>query len=209
MRSLRFETETCCVLFRSSVFRKLLLVSDITFHLQRMQSGETDAAEALLPLVYDQLKKIAVARMCREKPGNTLQPTALVHETWLRLMASAQAGMWRSRQAFFSAAAEAMRRILVDAARRKLAVRRGGDFKRVKFTEADFSQRSPSAEIVAVNEALEELWKVDPLTAELVRLHYFAGLPLEEAGELLGFSRASAYREWAYARSFLLAELTD
>jgi RNA polymerase sigma factor (TIGR02999 family) len=174
-----------------------------------MQSGEADAATDLLPLVYDQLKMIAVARMRREKPGNTLQATALVNEAWLRMMESAQAGMWSSRQAFFSAAAEAMRRVLVDAARRKMAVRRGGDFKRLEYDEAVFVQGGPSAEIIGVNDALEELRKDNPLTAELVSLHYFAGLSLEEAGEMLGFSRASAYREWAYARSFLRAELTE
>lgn len=194
--------------FRNAEFTELPQMHKITAQLQKMQSGETDAAAELLPLIYDELKKMAVSRMHRERPGHTLQATALVHETWLRLMESAQAGMWDSRQAFFSAAAEAMRRILVDAARRKLAVRRGGGFKRVEFVEADLSGHCPSAGIVAVNDALEGLRQEDPLTAELVCLHYFAGLSVEEAGELLGFSRASAYREWAYARSFLRAELT-
>ena len=185
------------------------MASDIANQLKRIESGELDAAEDLLPLIYDQLKKIAVAHMRCEKPGNTLQATALVNEAWLRMMESAQGKMWSSQKTFFSAAAEAMRRILVDAARRKLAIRRGGDLKRVNYAEADLAQRSPSAEIVAVNDALEQLRQEDPLSAELVSLHYFAGMSLEEAGELLGFSRASAYREWAFARAFLAAELAD
>ena len=182
-------------------------MSGVTAFLENMRTGQSDAAAELLPIVYEELRRIAVARMNREKPGNTLQATALVNETWLRILQTEQASLWESRESFFAAAAEAMRRILVDAARRKSAVKNGGQFARHDLNPAKLAAPCPVREILEVNEALDVLHREDPEAAELVKLHYFAGMSLEETGELLGMSRATAYRTWNFARTFLRVTL--
>lgn len=184
-------------------------MSDVTTILGRMQAGDAKASEELLPLVYDELRRIAAARMSQEKPGNTLQATALVHEVWLRLVATPLVGAGKDRQRFFAAASESMRRILVEAARRKTSLKHGGGYARTEFSGNELAFSSPAAEVVAVNDALQELEQDDAVAAELVKLHYFAGLSLEEAGEVLDLSRASAYRIWTYARAFLRAALSE
>ena len=184
-------------------------MSDVTTILGRMQAGDAAASDELLPLVYDELRRIAAARMRHEKPGNTLQATGLVHEVWIRLVAMPFAGLGDNRDRFFAAAAESMRRILVEAARRKATSRHGGAYTRVQFVGRDPACLCPAAEVVAVNDALEELERDDAIAAQLVKLHYFAGLSLEEAGELLDLSRATAYRIWTYARTFLRAALNE
>lgn len=184
-------------------------MTQVTAFLESMRTGQADAAAELLPIVYDELRRIAVSRMRREKPGHTLQATALVNETWLRIMQTEQAWLWDSRESFFAAAAEAMRRILVDAARRKAAVKNGGRFSRHDLNEADLAADGPVREILEVHEALDVLHREDPEAAELVKLHYFAGMSLEETGELLGMSRATAYRTWNFARTFLRFTLAD
>src|SRR5262249_4613948 len=161
------------------------------------------AAAELLPLVYDELRKLAAARMAAEAPDHTLQPTALVHEAFLRLVGEDEELHWDSRGHFFAAAAEAMRRILIDHARRKHRARHGGGRKRVDILEAEFVAEAPSHDLLALDEALARFTATDPQKAELVRLRYFAGLTLEEAAELLGISRPTAVRHWAYARAWL------
>ncbi|MBL8808779.1 MAG: sigma-70 family RNA polymerase sigma factor [Planctomycetaceae bacterium] len=175
--------------------------------LQRIKLGDQGASEELLPLVYSELRKIAAARMSREKPGQTLQGTALVHEAWIRLAGSPSDAAWNDRGAFFAAASEAMRRILVDIARRKSSVKHGGMHTRRVFTEQEISSSVMAEEVVAVSDVLERLQEKDPEAAELVKLHYFGGLSLEEAGKLLNVSRATAYRTWTFARAFLRAEI--
>ena len=184
-------------------------MADVTAFLERIRAGETDAASELLPLIYDELRRIAIARMSRETSGNTLQATALVNEAWLRILESQQGAMWDSRESFFAAAAEAMRRILVDAARRKSSVKNGGKFSRRDLDECELAASDPAKEIIAVNDALEHLEHEDELAAEVVKLHYFAGMSLEEIGELLNVSRATTYRIWTYARAFLRATLSE
>ena len=194
-------------LLRLCEFPRKRVLSEVTAFLENMRTGQSDAAAELLPIVYDELRRIAVARMSREKPGNTLQATALVNETWLRILQTEQASLWESRESFFAAAAEAMRRILVDAARRKSAVKNGGQFARHDLNPAKLAAPCPVREILEVNEALDVLHREDPEAAELVKLHYFAGMSLEETGELLGMSRATAYRTWNFARTFLRVTL--
>ncbi|HEY0982293.1 ECF-type sigma factor [Schlesneria sp.] len=184
-------------------------MSEITAVLDEMRTGDADASARLLPLVYAELRRIAAFRMSHEKCGNTLQPTALVHEAWLRMATSPSGNQWENRQHFYAAAAESMRRILVDAARRKAAQKHGGKFSRLQLSEDELLCPSPAAEIVAVNDALDQLEEDDSVAAELVKLHYFGGLSLEEAGEMLNLSRASAYRVWTYAKTFLRVHLTD
>ena len=181
---------------------------DVTSILSKLESGDQAAAQDLLPLVYDELRRLAAARLAQEKPGQTLQATALVHEAYLRLVGSDRPG-WNSRNHFFAAAAEAMRRILVDSARRKGTRKHGGDRARESKFDSDFAAEAPPEEIIAVHEALDGLAAHDQLAAELVKLHYFGGFSLEEAGELVGMSRATAYRIWSYARAWLAAFLRD
>ena len=173
-----------------------------------MELGDDRAAEQLLPLTYDQLRKLATAKLAREKPGQTLQPTALVHDAYLRLVDVEQAQHWNSRNHFFAAAAEAMRRILVDNARRKASSKHGGELIRGEFDEMELSSTKPD-EVIAIHDALDDLVDHDPLAAELVKLHYFGGFPLEEAAEILGMSRATDYRTWTYARAWLRAIMLD
>ncbi len=160
-------------------------------------------AEELLPLVYEELRRMAAQRMSREAPGQTLQATALVHEAWLKL----GAGCFDSRAHFFAAAAEAMRRILVDNARRKQAGKHGGGMQRADWSSLDVAAEAPDEQVLAVHEALDRLAARDPLGAELIKLRFFAGLPNVEAAELLGLSERTAKRTWAYARAWLFEEL--
>ena len=182
-------------------------MSEINLILSQAAAGDSKAAEQLLPLVYDELRKLAAAKLAGEKPGQTLQATALVHEAYLRIVGDQPDRNWPGRTYFFGAAAEAMRRILVDLARKKTAAKRGGPTRREPF-DSDMAETAPPAEVVAVHDVLDQLQAEDSLTAELVKLHYFCGIPLEEAGKLLGMSRATAYRIWTYARTWLRVELS-
>ncbi len=181
-------------------------MSDVTQILDRVQHGDAKAAEELLPLVYQELRKLAAAKMAHEAAGHTLQPTALVHEAWLRLVVDGHQ-RWNSRGHFFAAAAEAMRRILIEAARRKLSQRRGGGLERVEVDESLLVLERPSEELLAVNEALEKLAREDRLAADLVNLRYFVGMTLPEAAEALGLSPRTADRLWAFARTWLRLEI--
>lgn len=165
--------------------------------------GLPGEAEEWLPLVYDELRRMALQRMAREAPGQTLQATALVHEAWIHL----GNGKFESRAHFFAAAAEAMRRILVDNARRKQSVKRGGNLKRTDWSSLDLAAEARDEHVLAVHEALDRLSQRDPLGAELIKLRFFAGLPNVEAAELLGISERTAKRTWAYSRAWLFEEL--
>lgn len=184
-------------------------MSDVTRILSQIESGDPAAAEQLLPLVYDELRKLAAAKLAQEKPGQTLQATALVHEAYLRLVDVEKLQHWESRGHFFAAAAEAMRRILIDSARRKRRLKRGGQLKRVDLDRADFVYQASPDGLLIVDDAIDKLAKEDPQAAQLVKLRYFAGLSVEQAGECLGLSRSSAYEHWAYARAWLRCELGD
>src|SRR6266404_164817 len=182
-------------------------MSDVTRILEAIQSGDPHAAGQLLPLVYDELRQLAARRMAQEKPGQTLQATALVHEAYLRLVASGDASApraqhWDSRGHFFAAAAEAMRRILIDRAREKRSEKRGGTHKRLDIDAMDLATTITPDQLLAVDEALAKLARVDPAAARLVELRYFAGLTVDEAGKALGISTATAYRHWNYARAW-------
>jgi RNA polymerase sigma factor (sigma-70 family) len=214
---------------RGTVGYTACAMSDVTRILAQINSGDPAAATQLLPLVYDELRRLAAAKLAQEKPGQTLQATALVHEAYLRLVAepgdreqgtgnSEEApdnkilspdscplspGLWDSRGHFFAAAAEAMRRILVESARRKRRLKRGGGQRRVDLNAVELTTGSSGDEVLAIHEALEKLDAEDPRTAQLVKLRYFAGLSLTEAARLLGISRSTAYEQWAYARAWL------
>ena len=182
-------------------------MSDVTRILSAIEQGDPSAAEQLLPLVYDELRKLAAHRLAQEKPGQTLQATALVHEAYLRLVGSEQVQNWNSRGHFFAAAAEAMRRILIENARRKTADKRGGQRKRVSLDHADAVAVAPPDELLALDEALERLERHDPVAGKLVKLRYYAGLSLEHAAEALGISSATAYRHWTFGRAWLHGQL--
>jgi RNA polymerase sigma factor (TIGR02999 family) len=177
--------------------------------LQHMEEGDSQAAHRLLPLVYEELRHLAAKKMAGERPGQTLQATALVHEAWLRL-AGGQPVEWRNRTHFFAAAAEAMRRILIDNARRKLAVRHGGQALRVDFdlNSLELAAGMDDDQLLALHEALDALAACDPVKAELVKLRFFAGLTLVEAARALEISEPTAKRYWAYARAWLYREIT-
>jgi RNA polymerase sigma factor (TIGR02999 family) len=175
-------------------------MSPVTQLLGAAASGDRQAAADLLPLVYAELRQLAAARLTGEKPGQTLQPTALVHEAYLRLVGDQQ---FDGRGHFFAAAAEAMRRILVDAARRKGRAKRGGGQKRVDLDEQDAATDPKADELLDLDEALTALAAEDPEAARVVELHFFAGLPIEEVAGVLGVSRATAYRQWTFARAWL------
>jgi RNA polymerase sigma factor (TIGR02999 family) len=181
-------------------------VSDVTRLLGAIDHGDSKAAEELLPLVYDELRRLAAARMAQESPGQTLQATALVHEAWLRLVGSNESH-WNSRGHFFGAAAEAMRRILLERARKKGRVRHGGQLQRVDFEQVTMATQDSDDVIVAIHEALEKLAAESPQKAEIVKLRYFAGMEHAEIAEVLGVSEPTVRRHWAYARSWLYAEL--
>jgi RNA polymerase sigma factor (TIGR02999 family) len=182
-------------------------VSEVTHILAAIEQGDPRAAEQLLPLVYDELRKLAAVRMAGEKPGQTLQPTALVHEAYLRLVGGAERA-WDSRGHFFAAAAEAMRRIVVEAARRKNRVVHGGGLERVEIELADFPTRLPADELIALDDALARLEQIDPVKARLVTLRYFAGMTIEQAAEALDISRVTAHRYWTFARAWLHGQMT-
>jgi RNA polymerase sigma factor (TIGR02999 family) len=177
-------------------------MGDVTRILADIEQGDPRAAEQLLPLVYDELRKLAAKKVAQENPGLTLQATALVHEAYLRLVGSSPQE-WDNRRHFFAAAAEAMRRILIENARRRQRLRHGGDRQQVALNEVDLAAEVPVDELLLVNEALEELAEADPTAAELVKLRYFAGMTVEEAADILGVPPRSAYRNWAYARAWL------
>ncbi len=185
----------------------LATMSEVTRILSAIEQGELHAAEQLLPLVYDELRKLAAQKLAQEKPGQTLQATALVHEAYLRLVDVDKADHWDSRGHFFAAAAEAMRRILIDKARRRRSRRRGGGAKHLSLEGFETAVPVSDDELLAVNEALERLEKLDPPKAELVKLRYFGGLTIPEASQALGVSVTTANRYWAYARAWLHEEL--
>lgn len=180
---------------------------DVTQLLVAIDAGDSRAAAELLPLVYNELRQLAAARLANEKCGQTLQPTALVHEAYLRLVDKETAQRWDSRGHFFAAAAEAMRRILVENARRKKRQKHGGEFQRVELNESDFATTLPDERLLAIDEALDRLAKEDPPAAELVKLRFFAGFSISEAAEILGISRSNAYAQWAYARAWLQCQV--
>ncbi|MHC5011177.1 MAG: ECF-type sigma factor [Planctomycetota bacterium] len=177
-------------------------MSDVTRIIGALQAGDRRAADRLLEAVYDELRRLAASRLAQERPGHTLQPTALVHEAYLRLVGDERAD-WKNRAHFFAAAAEAMRRILIEGARRKASLKRGGDRHRVTYDEARLVSPPGGVDILALDEALERLAQEDRQAVELVKLRYFAGLTTEQAAEVLGVSKATADRRWAYARAWL------
>ena len=181
-------------------------MNDFTRMLSTFEAGDARAADELLALVYEELRRLAVSKMSRENPGQTLQPTALVHEAWLRLTGDDKKA-WQGRPHFFGAAAEAMRRILIENARRKRAVRHGGGQQRTDFQEIEIAAAVKDDELLAVSEALEQLTVLDKQKAELVKLRYFAGHTIEESAEILGISTPTAKRWWAYARAWLHREI--
>jgi RNA polymerase sigma factor (TIGR02999 family) len=172
-----------------------------------MEQGDPHAADQLLPLVYDELRKLAAQKLSREAPGQTLQATALVHEAYLRLVGTDKAQQWNSRGHFFAAAAEAMRRILIENARRKQAPKYGGGRRRLELDDVELPAPAQANELLLLDEALTGLAREDPAAAELAKLRLFAGLTVEQAGQALGISRATAFRHWTYARAWLLAQL--
>jgi RNA polymerase sigma factor (TIGR02999 family) len=181
-------------------------VSEVTRVLEAIQQGDPGAAEQLLPLVYDELRRLAAHKMANEAPGQTLQPTALVHEAWLRLGGDQQP-VWQNRAHFIAAAAEAMRRILTDRARSKHRLRRGGDWQRVDLEQVTVAMEDADETVLAVHEALDRLAARDPLKAEIVKLRYFVGMNHQEIATALGLAEPTVRRHWAYARSWLYAEL--
>jgi RNA polymerase sigma factor (TIGR02999 family) len=184
-------------------------MSDVTRILSAIDQGDPRAAEQLLPLVYDELRKLAAARLADEKPGQTLQPTALVHEAYIRLVDVERAQHWNSRGHFFAAAAEAMRRILIDRAREKAADKRGGQRGRVPLEQADLVSGVPPEELLAFDDALERLTHLDPVASQLVKLRYYAGLSVEQAATAMNLAVSTAYRHWAFARAWLHRQVAD
>ena len=191
---------------RSVIFRAM---SDVTRILSAIEEGDTRAAEQLLPLVYDELRKLAAQKLSNEKRGQTLQATALVHEAYLRLVDAEKAHDWNSRGHFFAAAAEAMRRILIENARRRKSEKHGGDRCRIELSDAVDNKISRDEELLILDDALSVLARDDAPAADVAKLRLFAGLSVEEAGEALGISRATAFRHWTYARAWLQAELSQ
>jgi RNA polymerase sigma factor (TIGR02999 family) len=181
--------------------------SHVTRILSAIEHGDPSAAEQLLPLIYDELRRLAAGKLAQERPGHTLQATSLVHEAYLRLVDVKQAQHWNSRGHFFAAAAEAMRRILVESARRKHALRRGGDRQRLDLDLLDPVAPRVSDDLLALDQALEKLRAKDPRQAELVKLRYFGGLTMQETAQVLGISLATAHRWWNYARAWLHQEI--
>jgi RNA polymerase sigma factor (TIGR02999 family) len=183
-------------------------MSEVTRILSAIEQGDQQAAEQLLPLVYDELRKLAAQKLAQEKPGQTLQPTALVHEAYLRLVDTDKVRHWDSRGHFFAAAAEAMRRILVEQARRKKRWKRGGGQQRRDLDEIDIAAIGRSTDVVALDEALTRLAQKHSQKAELVKLRYFAGLTVSEAAQVLGIGTSTADRYWTFARAWLYRELS-
>lgn len=183
-------------------------MSDVTHILNALEHGDAHAAGALLPLVYEELRKLAASKLAHEATGHTLQPTALVHEAWLRLVGKDGQAHFRNRAHFFGAAAEGMRRILIENARRKAAARHGGGQQRVDIQEIEIAVEAADDELLALNDALDKLALEDQSKAELVKLRYFVGLTIEETAEILGISAATAKRNWTFARAWLYAEIS-
>jgi RNA polymerase sigma factor (TIGR02999 family) len=182
-------------------------MSDVTRILNAIEQGDTKAADKLLPLVYEELRRLAAKKMSLESPGQTLQPTALVHEAYIRLVGS-EAQTWNSRTHFFYAAAESMRRILIDSARRKQRLKRGAGQGKIDFEDAEIAMEAPSEDMIALDEALTKLTSTDKQKADLVKLRYFAGLTLEQAADILGLSKSMAKRHWTFARAWLYRQIT-
>jgi RNA polymerase sigma factor (TIGR02999 family) len=181
---------------------------DVTRILSQIEQGEPQAAEQLLPLVYDELRKLAAGKMAREEPGQTLQATALVHEAYIRLVDVDKARHWDSRGHFFAAAAEAMRRILVDRARQKNSLQAGGMMERIDLDQVDVESKDGDGNLLALNEALEKLEQIDPRRAQLVKLRFFAGLSIPAAANVLGIANSTAIADWAYAKGWLRVEMS-
>ena len=186
-------------------------MSNITQILSAIENGDAHAADELLPLVYDELRKLAAAKLANEKPGQTIQATALVHEAWMRLLGSDAEIHWNGRGHFFGAAAKAMQRILVENARRKKSQKAGGDFQRVHLSQVidEVQGSARELDVLDVDEALQKLEAHDPRKAELVRLRFFAGLTLSEAARALGVSGSTADNDWAYAKAWLRVEMSE
>jgi RNA polymerase sigma factor (TIGR02999 family) len=182
-------------------------MTDVTRILNAIEHGDKKAADKLLPLVYDELRRLAAYKMSKELPGQTLQATALVHEAYIRLVGS-EAHNWSSRTHFFTVAAEAMRRILIDNARRKKRIKRGGGRRRKSLDDTDIAIKGPSNDLIALDEALEKLAKKDKIKADLVKLRYFTGLTSKQAAKVLGISNSTAVEHWAYIRAWLRLEIT-
>jgi RNA polymerase sigma factor (TIGR02999 family) len=184
-------------------------MTDVTQILSQIEHGDPSAAEQLLPLVYSELRKLAAAKLVNEKPGQTLQATALVHEAYVRLVNSDKVPHWNSRGHFFSAAAEAMRRILVDSARRKRSQKHGGNYQRLPLEDSELPAFADAEKLLAVDDVLDKLAAEAPEAAELVKLRVFTGLTVNEAAAALGISRTTAFRHWTYARAWLRAAFED
>ncbi|TWU39514.1 ECF-type sigma factor [Novipirellula artificiosorum] len=184
-------------------------MTEVTQILSAIEQGDPLAAEQLLPLVYGELRKLAAAKLANEQPGQTLQATALVHEAYLRMVDQTSAQQWDGRGHFFSAAAESMRRILVERARRRKAEKHGGKLERIEFADHHLLARDKPDEIVALNDALDLLSVQDEEAAELVKLCVFAGFSVNEAAQLMGMSRATAYRQWSFARAWLKTKIAE
>jgi len=197
------ETESV----KASKLVRTILMSDVTRILSAIEQGDPHAADQLLPIVYDELRKLAAQKMAQESPGQTLQATGLVHEAYLRLVDVDKAQRWNSRGHFFAAAAEAMRRILIDRAREKSALKRGGDRKRLPLEEVDPPGGTPPEDLLAFDEALEQLTHLDATAGQLVKLRYFAGLSVEQAAATLNLATATAYRHWTFARAWLHSQV--
>ena len=184
-------------------------MSEVTRILSAIEQGDPHAAEQLLPLIYDELRKLAAQKLAQEKPGQTLQATALVHEAYLRLVDTEKDQQWNSRGHFFAAAAEAMRRILVEQARHKRSAKGGGQFQRVERYDEQLAAPSRDVDLIALDEALDKLADQDSRKAELVKLRFFAGLTIRQAADALGIAESTADADWAYAKSWLRLELAD
>ncbi len=184
-------------------------MKNVTQILSAIENGDAHAAQELLPLVYDELRKLAAAKLANEKPGQTIQATGLVHEAWIRLLGSDAEIHWNGRGHFFGAAAKAMQRILVENARRKKSLKAGGDFARVQLSQVVHEVQNRSVEVLEVDEALKKLEAIEPRKAEFVRLRFFAGLTLAEAARALGVSTSTADNDWAYAKAWLRVEMTE
>ena len=182
-------------------------MSDVTRILHSIEDGDPQATEQLFQLIYEELRNLAAAKMAQEKPGQTLQATALIHESFLRLVGPGQEQTWKNRRHFFAAAAETMRRILVDNARRKLRSKHGGDRKRIEFEQVQVASCDSPDELLQIDEVLDRLSEEDETAAEIAKSCYFAGLTVEQSADLLGISRATAYRHWTYAKAWLHAEI--
>jgi RNA polymerase sigma factor (TIGR02999 family) len=184
-------------------------MSEFTHLLNSINSGDPQAAAQLLPLVYDELRQLAAQKLAHEKPGQTLDATALVHEAYLRLAGTGDPPRWNDRVHFYAAAAEAMRRILIDNARKKKSEKRGGQQQRVEWHDDIEAPAKPTDDLLAIDEALTQLAKEDAESAQLVKLRFYAGLSVEEAADVLGVARATAYRTWNYAKAWLRTKLGD